>query len=317
MSSLSWARYSRTKSDSKLSVLKWTRKLLLICAIGSLLLNLAGIRLTGRGMFFGLMGHTMLLAPVCALAALDLFCTLKHKRTRFNTILLAACCITCIGAGSRGAVAGLGLGILTHFAHRRQGFIVVGLTALTLVAVSHLQASRASSRRVGRDLSTGIYSEIAGKGLNDTRGELWAARIREFVSNPVVGVGFQQQRIFRRDASEKFLEPGSSYLAVLSMTGLIGGIGFVVMMVSVTSVLFSRRSAIPTEYKDLLRGWAAFFSVHLMLEGYIFACGSLLCFLFWLTAGCAVSFHHLGRRQRLREQFMSHAKPSARRIATA
>jgi len=285
----------------KLQVLDWTRRLLLVSAVGSLLLNIAGIRLSGRGMFFGLMGHTMILAPVCALAAIDLFCTLKRERSKWRVVLLVICCVTCVGAGSRGAVLGLTLGILTHVAHRKEGFLVILMAAAALIGISYVQAGRATDR-VGKDLSSGLFSELTAKGTNDTRGQLWDFRISEFQSSPVLGIGFQQQRLSREDSIEGFIEPGSGYLAILSMTGTVGAIGFVGLVVTMISSLYTRNSAIPGKYKDLLRGWTAFFSLHLVIEGYIFACGSLLCFLFWLTVGCSMSLHHLSRRKQIRNR---------------
>ena len=301
----------------KLSVLGWTRKLLLVCAVGSLFLNLAGIRLDGRGVFFGLMGHTMLLAPICALAAIDLFTTGRYKKSRLQTVLLILCCITCIGAGSRGAVIGLTVGILTHVAHRKEGLIVVCIAAVALGLVSFVQLTRVTTNK-GKEIGGGgVYAELAKKGTNDTRTHLWAARIKEYTSSPVNGVGFQQQRIFRIDTDEKFLEPGSGYLAVLSMTGTLGGLGFVCMIAPLYMALFSRYSAIPDSYRDVLRGWLAFFAIHFIIEGYIFACGSLLCFLFWLTAGCSLSLHHQGRRLLLRQRLKQQARIEERRLAAA
>jgi O-antigen ligase len=195
----------------------------------------------------------------------------------------------------------MAVGILTHVVHRRQGFLVIAMAITALVAVGFVQSAR-SSDAVERDLEAGIYSELTAKGTNDTRGHLWAARLEEYMSSPVIGVGFQQQRIYRKDTDENFLEPGSSYLAVLSMTGTVGLIGFVWLVVSLFSSLFTSTSAVPTAYQDLLRGWTAFFAVHLIIEGYIFACGSLLCFLFWLTAGCSMSLHSLGRRKQMRDR---------------
>ena len=298
----------------KLHVLDWTRQLLLVFAVGSLLLNLSGIRLSGRGMFFGMMGHTMILAPVCALAAIDLFCSLKRERSKWHVFLLMICCVTCIGAGSRGAVLGLTLGILTHVAHRKEGFLVILLAAAALIGVNYVQAGRATDR-VGRDLSSGVFSELTAKGMNDTRGELWNSRISEFKSSPVLGVGFQQQRLYRSNSTEVFIEPGSGYLAILSMTGTVGTIGFVGLVVAMISSLFTRNSAIPDKYKDLLRGWTAFFSLHLVIEGYIFACGSLLCFLFWLTVGCSMSLHYLGRRKQVLDRCSRRARRNSIRAA--
>ena len=298
----------------KLQVLDWTRKLVLVCTVGSLLLNIAGIRLSGRGMFFGLMGHTMILAPVSALAAIDLFCTMKRERSKWRAALLVICCVTCIGAGSRGAVTGLILGILTHVAHRREGFMVVALSAAALAGVGYVQADRAGAK-VGQDLSSGVYSEISSKGANDTRGELWSSRISEFQSSPLVGIGFQQQHLYREGSIEGFIEPGSGYLAVLAMTGITGTIGFAGLFVTIVSSLYTEKSAVPGRYRDMLRGWTVFFIFHLIIEGYIFACGSLLCFVFWLTAGCSMSLHHLGRRKRILDRISGRTSSSCIRTA--
>ena len=97
-------------------------------------------------------------------------------------------------------------------------------------------------------------------------------------------------------------------VALLSMTGLFGSLGFAMLAANVVSSLFTSMSAVPRGYKDVLRGWVAFFSVHLIIEGYIFACGSLLCFLFWLTVGCTTSLQHQGRRIQLQQQILRRSR---------
>lgn len=289
----------------KLGVLNWTRRTVLALTVGSMVVNLLGVRLSGRGMFFGLMGHTMLLAPIAALASLDLFCTLKGKQTRGTALLLFVCCVTCIGAGSRGAVLGLGCGVLTHVAQKKQGIIVLLLTGLSLAGIHYL-GPQSDRQEVGTNLSTGVYSELMVKGTNNTREFLWDARIREFRSSPIFGIGFQQQHISRATAvSKDTLEPGSSYLATLSMTGIVGGVGFLLVFLKALSVLFGGGSTIPSGYRDLLRGWAVFFSVHMVVEGYVFACGSVLCFLLWLTLGTSLSLDHIGKMVQQRKQIES------------
>ena len=209
---------------------------------------------------------------------------------------------------------GLTIGILTHIAHRREGIIVVVLAAAALIGVSYVQAARSfEADKAG--LGSGVYAELSHKGTNDTRGELWEYRIAEFRSSPVLGIGFQQQRLYREDSNGEFIEPGSGYLAIVAMTGTVGAIGFIGLLLRISLSLYTRNSSIPDRYKDLLRGWTAFFAFHLVIEGYIFACGSLLCFLFWLTIGCSISLHHLGRRKQLRDRTL--ARVSHGRLATA
>lgn len=286
----------------KLSVLNATRSLLLVLTVGSLIIILLGIRLSGRGMFFGLMGHTMQLAPIAALATLDTFCSVKGKRSRLGVCLLIVCSLTCVGTGSRGAVLGLVCGILAHMIQRRQGIIMMMCTAMVLLGFYHLGPRKAPTA-VGENLSTGLYSELMVKGANNTREFLWNARLQEFESSPLIGIGFQQQHIHRSNTqSLEAREPGSSYLATLAMTGVVGAIGFAFVYFRTFLALFGRNSAVPHAYRDLLRSWFVFFSVHMIVEGYIFACGSVICFLLWLTIGCTITLHHTGLQRQERKR---------------
>lgn len=281
----------------KLRILFWVRRLVVICAVGSLVVNLLGIRLNGRGIFPGLMGHSMLLAPVSALAAIDLFCQHRKQASSLRVLLLVLCCMACFGAGSRGAVLALAAGIAVHVAHKREGVYVILLAAFGLLIVSYVELDRAS---YSDQLGGNVFAELGAKGTTNTREQLWGFRLQEFSDSPLYGVGFQQQRLWRKRSNREFLEPGSGYLAVLSMTGIIGAIGFLWLSVHLFRSL-SVRSDIPAGYRDVLRGWTVFFAVHFVVEGYVFACGSLLSMLFWLTAGCSLSLHHQGGLARQRK----------------
>ena len=283
----------------KLRVLFWTRRLVVVCAVGSLVVNLLGIRLNGRGIFPGLMGHSMLLAPVSALAVIDLFCQQKKQASSTRLALIVLCCMACVGAGSRGAVLALAAGIAVHVAHRREGLYVAVLSVFGLAIVSYIELDRASySEKLGGN----VFAELSAKGTTNTREQLWGFRLREFSESPLYGVGFQQQRFYRERSNREFLEPGSGYLAVLSMTGIIGAAGFLWLAVHLFQSL-ATHSEIPAAYRGVLRGWMVFFVVHFVVEGYVFACGSLLAMLFWLTVGCCLSLHHqTGVARRRRQQ---------------
>ena len=282
----------------KLRILFWARRLVVVCAIGSLAINLVGIRLNGRGAFPGLMSHSMLLAPVSALAVIDLFGRQQKQYSQLRLIMLVLCCLACIGAGSRGSVIALAAGVSVHIASRREGLYLVVLAAVGLMLVSYVELNRANyTDRLGNS----VFAELAEKGTNNTREQLWGFRLEEFMANPVNGVGFQQQRLYRAGTEREFLEPGSSYLAILSMTGVIGATGFIWLAICLFRAL-ATSSCVPDRYRDLLRGWMAFFAVHFVVEGYVFACGSLLCMLFWLSAGCSLSLHHQGRRARMMQR---------------
>ena len=124
------------------------------------------------------------------------------------------------------------------------------------------------------------------EGNYGSRSGKWEARMAEFASSPVFGVGFSAQDPNGNDAYDKVtgtIEPGSSWLCILSMTGVIG-------LILILGILFSPFIYLrdhPTPYNTLLFGLFVFFCVAFIAEGYIFAGGSSLCFIVWLIFGCA------------------------------
>lgn len=124
------------------------------------------------------------------------------------------------------------------------------------------------------------------EGKYGSRSEKWEARIMEFSKSPVFGVGFSAQDPEGNDTYDKVngtIEPGSSWLCILSMTGIIGFI--LVLLVFLRPYLFLLNN--PSPYNNLLLGLLVFFFVAFIAEGYIFAGGSALCFTAWLVFGCA------------------------------
>lgn len=125
----------------------------------------------------------------------------------------------------------------------------------------------------------------AGSQFN-SRGSKWDARIEEFAGSPVFGVGFSAQDPDGKDEYDKrngTIEPGSSWLAVLSMTGAVG---FVLIVLMLVFPLFYLRDN-PNPFNALLLGLLVFFFLSFIAEGYIFAGGNPLCFIAWLVFGCA------------------------------
>ena len=75
------------------------------------------------------------------------------------------------------------------------------------------------------------------------------------------------------------IESGSSWLSVLSMTGIIGFL--IIMRIYSKSVI----SAYKFGKDPLLISILTLLSVNMFTEGYIFFGGSFLAFLFWITIG--------------------------------
>ena len=80
------------------------------------------------------------------------------------------------------------------------------------------------------------------------------------------------------------VEPGSSYLAVLAMTGLLGAVSFCLALGFLMSKFFVSRRRVGLD-KDILYLVGIYLAVHGVAEGWILGFGSPLCFLFWLWLG--------------------------------
>jgi O-antigen ligase len=119
-----------------------------------------------------------------------------------------------------------------------------------------------------------------------TRAALWDMRIQEFESSPLIGVGFASvdpEISTRFDEEEGRVEPGSSWLAVLSMTGLLGFIPIVIMILKCGIFMFKDKNQ--PLLSAFLGGMLFLFVVHMFAEGYVLSAGSGLFFYFWLTVG--------------------------------
>jgi len=99
------------------------------------------------------------------------------------------------------------------------------------------------------------------------------------------GVGFAALRYEKsaKGPMEKgTIEPGSSYLAILSMTGLLGAISFLLLMLPMLSPSNLRKASQVSVYPIAC---LMFFAIHFVGEGYIFAAGSVQNVIFWLVCG--------------------------------
>lgn len=119
-----------------------------------------------------------------------------------------------------------------------------------------------------------------------SRESIWKERLSEFKSSPIIGIGYASKTINKFDNEEKSqVELGSSYLGILSMTGLIGLISFLVIFRTymIRMLLSKAQNAI------MMGSIAVFLLIHMAFEGYILGSGNSLMLLFWLVMGCSVS----------------------------
>lgn len=234
------------------------------------------------GKFSGLLTHSMLLGPVSGLSVVSLFYLLITRRKKVLWIPLIICAGALLFSSSRGAVIATIAGAIVvlyctsiNFSHFfNKAIILILALLLTFPLWEFATEALVSKKNLREENETGLF---------DSRSEKISIRIEEFKSSPIFGIGFSSVDTELDEYSEDTgtIEPGSSWFAVLSMTGVIGFILFLIIICQ--SFKYSFRD----ESKYLVCGLLAFFAIHLLFEGYVFAFNSPLCFIFWIVLGNA------------------------------
>lgn len=237
------------------------------------------------GMFGGLTRQSMMLGPVSAMGAIYcIYLALKTKRKIF-WLFAIPCLGSVLFAASRLAFAGMLAGLSIQFliySKRKSYFLKVLLSIIVVLLVASPLLDK-GMERLRMKHQTNLESR--GKGFS-SRDIKWEHRLSEFSSNPFFGVGFcAMDKRFTTDYGEEDgnIEPGSSWLAILSMTGLIGAVLFLSVFLYCGKMTLKRN----TNDSMLLFALLTFFLVHFVGEGYIFSAGGALCFFAWIVIGCS------------------------------
>lgn len=235
------------------------------------------------GTFGGLFWTSMVLGPISAIATcFSFWCFMVTKRKLW---LIVA--ILCMGANlfsaSRSSVFGcvVGCAAIIYFGNKRRAKSLKQLFIVAILACL--------SFPLWEDATSGISQKNESNevlGQYGTRTQKFEARMSEFDSSPIFGVGFASVNPKGKDIYNKYtgvVEPGSSWLGVASMTGIIG----LLFMIAIYIKAF--RSAVRSQspYGNLLVGLIFYSAFHQLFEGYVLAAGSVLCLIFWLTIGVA------------------------------
>lgn len=219
--------------------------------------------------------------------------------------------IMVVAAGSRIVLAGL-VGAICLLAFRRRKKIggmlrrigtgkkiLVGSLVAGAVLVSLPFAAKviAYKNTVVVDLKSVFFS----------REKLWEARIVEFESAPLLGIGYAREFPKPEGADDMLygattpdltkIEPGSSYLSLLSYGGILGAATFLWFII----VLLKRLGGTTPPLRNpaaagtsggeraFLLALLLFLAINALTEGWLLFPGSLLFPLFWLTAARLLS----------------------------
>lgn len=236
--------------------------------------------LSQAGLFGGLTTHSMMLGPIAGVSTCYLaFKTLQSKKN-WGWIFVALSLFSVLFTASRSALVATIAGLIItiyHSSETTSKFIKYVILALIISTVTF---------SIWDGALTGVLEKNGSSTeLNyDSRTKLWIDRLDEFYENPIFGVGFCAIDInanYSYDVTTGRLETGTSWLSVFSMLGIVGGA--LVISIFLRAFIFAKQSLNCS--KGVLLGLLTLFFVHMFAEGYIFAGGSFLAFLFWLSIG--------------------------------
>ena len=268
---------------------------------GSLLVYFLGISF-GRRDFAGITTQSMLIAPVSANVMITgIYFLTRGKRLKRNyriyfVVLAIASFITLLLAASRTAII---VSLLFYFyVVNRANFIKFFKYIFLLVIF--LSATYSFWSPYLENVIRKNEGSMAAGGITSSREEHWDTRLSEFKSSPCIGIGFASVSIQSRDGAtfdqnSGQVETGSSWLSVLSMTGIFGFSAFMGLFVRAFGQLkkVGRNDLCHASYLSAL---LIFWCFHMMAEGYIFGAGGFLFFNVWLLLGCIDA---LGRNKSL------------------
>jgi hypothetical protein len=212
----------------------------------------------------------------------------KSKLNKYSWILiLIITMLTLFLSGSRtaliSAIAGTLFLLIKYFRHDKgRLFNILLITVLVTILTSTMWLTYTSV------LSNKMSSSELGGGLTSSRDQLWGDRINEFTSSPLLGVGFGSIDVNISKATPfskqtGTLEPGSSWLFLLSSTGLFGFFCFLIIFL--LKIIRTYKVNNNDSFNAFLLGVLIFFFIHLFSEGYLLSCGEFTFFMFWLTIG--------------------------------
>lgn len=278
---------SRSLNARRMREVAWrfARHIVVFITVASALWAIAGLPNLGRGDFTGIMWHSMVLGPIVGLAGVLAAVRIsENPKPAWIALYLAAACVGLL-ASSRSALVAMALGTLIVFV-MRLGRYPVASFAVIAIGTSIAVTPGLLDTVAGGALPGGLTSGLARKSLVHSRELHWEARWDEFLDSPWTGVGFSYGWLDTIGVSESgSVETGSSYLAILSMTGLFGVAGCVCLPIVAGVRYLRNKRGMPTRIRTEIASFAGFWFVHLGAEGYVYAVGSLMGLLFWLWVG--------------------------------
>lgn len=235
--------------------------------------------LSSAGIFGGLYLHSMLLGPCSVLVAMVFLNSFMVERKKLFILLFFISVAAVILSASRASTLALGAPIAySLFFMKDWGGSRKKLIGL-LIVVFILGAPMAE--KIGGGLIEKQQRNVEMGGTLSSREGKWDARIEEFRNYPITGIGFCAVDTKNTDDYNSYggVEPGSTHLSVLSMTGILGFIPYIMVLWAAYKAV-RRDESVKAKIRMCL--FLAMIT-HATFEGYGLSAGGFLFLMFWLV----------------------------------
>jgi len=286
------SKRSRTMREGLWRNLCWSVVVITLLSILWKVTNLPGPVLYIKEGYPGITSHAMLFGPIAGIASVFLLSKALSENKYWLISLAILCYMASFTSASRAAIAATSIGVflvlLLAIKKGRTRTLIRILFPIVLIAVIFMLIFPEEEFFGLLEADT-----LVRKGFLNTREGLWDARLMEFKENPIVGLGVGMSAGSGRFVHENegllqfagTIEPGSAYLVVLSMTGILGAVSLIIVIGTELNSLRKWWKIIPTTRKYELAGIGSLLFVHATAEGWIYSPGSVLCLFFWLWLG--------------------------------
>lgn len=239
----------------------------------------------GVGLFGGLTRHSMLLGPIAGIGSLYMIYLWYQTKKRICLLWGILCLASVMFSASRSAlIATIAANVVMLYRMSGTGsrFLKIMVALVLVGSVTFPLWSGALD-----DVMAKQNANVASGGTFESRSDKWKVRIEEFKSNPAFGVGFAAIDLSNAKAhgdsnlDTGVVESGSSWLCILSMTGILGALCLIPIFLN--AIMTAWRSC--SVFSSVIVGMLVLFYVHMIAEGYVLAGGSFMSFCLWLTIG--------------------------------
>lgn len=236
--------------------------------------------LSSAGIFGGLYSHSMLLGPCSVLVAIVFLNSFMEERKKLYILLFFVSAAAVVLSASRASTLALGTPIVYFLFFMKNGSgrrKLIGLLLIVFIIGAPL------AEKIGGGLMEKQQRNVEMGGTLSSREGKWDARIKEFQEHPITGIGFCAVDTRNTNDYNSYggVEPGSTHLSVLSMTGILGLIPYIM-------VLWAAYKAVRRDENAKARVRMCLFLamiIHAAFEGYGLYAGGFLFLMFWLVIG--------------------------------